>query len=54
MASTVDLFQETYPGGREFIIHSFEIDSRLRPFFNPYPNHHLHCPVGVAAKDGKD
>ncbi|XP_033108190.1 uncharacterized protein LOC117109854 [Anneissia japonica] len=53
MASTVGLFRETYPGGKEFIIHSFEIDDRLAPYFSPYGKHHLHCPLGVADSDGK-
>ncbi|KAI8510668.1 hypothetical protein Bbelb_115840 [Branchiostoma belcheri] len=52
VASTVQLFRETYPDGRDFIIHSFEIDERLTPFFAPYPNHVLHCPTGVSNKDG--
>ncbi|XP_038078578.1 uncharacterized protein LOC119745942 [Patiria miniata] len=52
VASTVLLFRETYPGGRDFTIHSFEIDDRLSPYFSPYDKHHLHCPVGVAGKDG--
>ncbi|XP_078605517.1 uncharacterized protein LOC144878607 [Branchiostoma floridae x Branchiostoma japonicum] len=52
VASTVQLFRETYPDGQDFIIHSFEIDERLAPFFAPYPNHVLHCPTGVSNKDG--
>ncbi|KAI8496930.1 hypothetical protein Bbelb_255850 [Branchiostoma belcheri] len=52
VASTVQLFRETYPGGHDFIIHSFEIDERLAPFFAPYPNHVLHSPTGVSNKDG--
>ncbi|KAI8483689.1 hypothetical protein Bbelb_386270 [Branchiostoma belcheri] len=52
VASTVQLFRETYPDGQDFIIHSFEIDERLAPFFAPYPNHVLHSPTGVANKDG--
>ena len=52
VASTVLLFRETYPGGRDFTIHSFEIDDRLSPYFSPYDKHRLHCPVGVAGKDG--
>ncbi|XP_078656716.1 uncharacterized protein LOC144902934 [Branchiostoma floridae x Branchiostoma belcheri] len=52
VASTVQLFRETYPDGRDFIIHSFEIDERLAPFFAPYSNHVLHCPTGVSNKDG--
>ncbi|XP_022107633.1 uncharacterized protein LOC110988446 isoform X2 [Acanthaster planci] len=52
VASTVQLFRETYPKGHEYTIHSFEIDDRLAPYFKPYRNHHLHCPVGVAGKDG--
>ncbi|XP_071947593.1 uncharacterized protein [Antedon mediterranea] len=52
MASTVSLFRETYPDGKEFIIHSFEIDDRLAPYFSPYKNHTLHCPLGVADSDG--
>ncbi|XP_033635769.1 uncharacterized protein LOC117296813 [Asterias rubens] len=52
VASTVQLFQETYPNGHDYTIHSFEIDDRLAPYFKPYKNHNLHCPVGVAATDG--
>ncbi|XP_071959410.1 uncharacterized protein [Antedon mediterranea] len=52
VASSVQLFRETYPGGKEFIIHSFEIDDRLAPYFKAYSNHVLHCPVGVTSKDG--
>ncbi|XP_078699528.1 uncharacterized protein LOC144926531 [Branchiostoma floridae x Branchiostoma belcheri] len=52
VASTVQMFRETYPGGKDFIIHSFEIDERLAPYFAPYPNHVLHCPTGVSNKDG--
>ncbi|XP_071947605.1 uncharacterized protein [Antedon mediterranea] len=52
MASTVELFRETYPDGKQFIIHSFEIDERLAPYFSPYEKHYLHCPVGVASEDG--
>ncbi|XP_071941098.1 uncharacterized protein [Antedon mediterranea] len=53
VASTVKMFRETYPGGKDFIIHSFEIDDRLCPYFSPYHNnHHLHCPVGVSDHDG--
>ncbi|XP_066299327.1 uncharacterized protein [Branchiostoma lanceolatum] len=52
VASTVQMFRETYPDGQDFIIHSFEIDERLAPFFAPYPNHVLHCPTGVSNKDG--
>eukprot|EP00058_Branchiostoma_floridae_P021378 XP_002606868.1 hypothetical protein BRAFLDRAFT_91637 [Branchiostoma floridae] len=51
VASSVQLFRETYPDGQDFIIHSFEIDERLAPFFAPYPNHVLHCPTGVSNKD---
>ncbi|XP_038050933.1 uncharacterized protein LOC119724098 isoform X2 [Patiria miniata] len=53
VASTVLLFRETYPGGQDYIIHSFEIDDRLAPYYKPYGNHHLHCPVGVAGKNGE-
>ncbi|XP_071947611.1 uncharacterized protein [Antedon mediterranea] len=52
MASTVELFRETYPDGKQFIIHSFEIDERLAPYFSPYEKHYLHCPVGVASEYG--
>ncbi|XP_019622998.1 PREDICTED: uncharacterized protein LOC109469053 [Branchiostoma belcheri] len=52
VASTVQLFRETYPDGRDYIIHSFELDSRLAPYFASYSNHVLHCPVAVAGKDG--
>ncbi|XP_072039908.1 uncharacterized protein [Amphiura filiformis] len=51
-ASTVQLFRETYPGGHDFIIHSFEIDDRLAPYFAPYANHVLHCPLAVSDKNG--
>ncbi|XP_038047892.1 uncharacterized protein LOC119721988 [Patiria miniata] len=51
-ASSVQLFRDTYPDGRNYVIHSFEIDERLGPYFSPYRNHHLHCPVGVAAEYG--
>ncbi|XP_078594535.1 uncharacterized protein LOC144872347 [Branchiostoma floridae x Branchiostoma japonicum] len=52
VASTVQLFRETYPGGKDFLIHSFELDHRLAPYFSPYSNHVLHCPVAVSDKDG--
>ncbi|XP_035662768.1 uncharacterized protein LOC118406650 [Branchiostoma floridae] len=52
VASTVQLFRETYPGGTDYIIHSFELDARLAPYFASYSNHVLHCPVAVAGKDG--
>eukprot|EP00058_Branchiostoma_floridae_P028177 XP_002613668.1 hypothetical protein BRAFLDRAFT_66533 [Branchiostoma floridae] len=51
VASTVQLFRETYPGGKDFLIHSFELDHRLAPYFSPYSNHVLHCPVAVSDKD---
>ncbi|KAI8502596.1 hypothetical protein Bbelb_192980 [Branchiostoma belcheri] len=51
VASTVQLFRETYPGGRDYTIHSFELDSRLAPYFASYSDHVLHCPVAVAGKD---
>ncbi|XP_022098399.1 uncharacterized protein LOC110983450 [Acanthaster planci] len=51
-ASSVQLFRDTYPDGRDYVIHSFEIDERLKPYFRAYRNHHLHCPVGVAAEYG--
>ena len=53
VASTVELFRNTYPGGRNFTIHSFEIDERLAPYFSPYEHHVMHCPEGVAGEDGK-
>ncbi|CAH1255271.1 Hypp1498 [Branchiostoma lanceolatum] len=52
VASTVQLFRETYPDGKDYIIHSFELDARLAPYFASYSNHTLHCPVAVAAKNG--
>ncbi|CAH1264752.1 Hypp3053 [Branchiostoma lanceolatum] len=52
VASTVQLFRETYPGGKDFLIHSFELDHRLAPYFAPYSNHVLHCPIAVSEKDG--
>ncbi|XP_006825531.2 uncharacterized protein LOC100369061 [Saccoglossus kowalevskii] len=36
MASSVLLFRETYPWAKEYIIHSFEIDPQLRPYFAPF------------------
>ncbi|XP_078700039.1 uncharacterized protein LOC144926876 [Branchiostoma floridae x Branchiostoma belcheri] len=48
VASTV----QTYPDGRDYTIHSFELDSRLAPYFASYSDHVLHCPVAVAGKDG--
>ncbi|KAI8482841.1 hypothetical protein Bbelb_393760 [Branchiostoma belcheri] len=45
------LYRETYPDGRDYTIHSFELDSRLAPYFASYSNHVLHCPVAVAGKD---
>ncbi|XP_070549623.1 uncharacterized protein [Ptychodera flava] len=53
VANTVTLFRETYPDGKDYIIHSFDIDERLNPFFGYYAgkNHVLHCPVGVADKN---
>ncbi|XP_035697374.1 uncharacterized protein LOC118430544 isoform X1 [Branchiostoma floridae] len=51
VASTVELFKETYPGGREFIIHSFEMDPRLAPYFAAYPDAVFHNPVAVSNKD---
>ncbi|XP_066275341.1 uncharacterized protein [Branchiostoma lanceolatum] len=52
VASTVQLFRETYPDGKDYIIHSFELDARLAPYFASYSNHVLHCPVAVAGEDG--
>ncbi|XP_033125283.1 uncharacterized protein LOC117123469 [Anneissia japonica] len=52
VASSVQFFRETYPDGKNFIIHSFEIDERLAPYFKPYSNHVLHCPVGVTSQNG--
>ncbi|XP_066296495.1 uncharacterized protein [Branchiostoma lanceolatum] len=52
VASTVQLFRETYPDGKNYIIHSFELDDRLAPYFAPYSNHVLHCPTAVSNKDG--
>ncbi|XP_035696579.1 uncharacterized protein LOC118430004 isoform X2 [Branchiostoma floridae] len=52
VASTVQLFRETYPDGKDYVIHSFELDDRLAPYFAPYSNHVLHCPTAVSNKDG--
>ncbi|XP_035658098.1 uncharacterized protein LOC118403482 [Branchiostoma floridae] len=52
VASTVQLFRETYPEGKDYTIHSFELDARLAPYFASYSNHVLHCPVAVSAQDG--
>ncbi|XP_066263555.1 uncharacterized protein [Branchiostoma lanceolatum] len=52
VASTVQLFRETYPDGKDYTIHSFELDARLAPYFMSYSNHILHCPVAVAGQDG--
>ncbi|XP_019647522.1 PREDICTED: uncharacterized protein LOC109487863 [Branchiostoma belcheri] len=52
VASSVQLFRETYPNGHEYVIHSFELDERLAPYFAPYPDHVLHCPVAVSDNDG--
>ncbi|XP_070549574.1 uncharacterized protein [Ptychodera flava] len=54
VASTVNLFRETYPDAKDYIIHSFEIDAGLAPYFAYYRDkgHILHCPVGVADKNG--
>ncbi|XP_072023999.1 uncharacterized protein [Amphiura filiformis] len=51
-ASSVEFFRNTYPDGRDYIIHSFEIDQRLCPYFSPYQNLHLHCPVAVSFQNG--
>ncbi|XP_078699328.1 uncharacterized protein LOC144926438 [Branchiostoma floridae x Branchiostoma belcheri] len=53
VASSVQLFRETYPGGHDYAIHSFELDGRLRPYFAPYSNHELHCPTAVSDTDGE-
>ncbi|XP_078682182.1 uncharacterized protein LOC144916733 [Branchiostoma floridae x Branchiostoma belcheri] len=52
VASTVQLFRETYPDGKNYFIHSFELDKRLAPYFSSYSNHELHCPVAVAGNNG--
>ncbi|XP_019625007.1 PREDICTED: uncharacterized protein LOC109470488 [Branchiostoma belcheri] len=52
IASTVELFRETYPGGHEFLIHSFEMDPSLAPYYAPYSDVVLHNPVAVSNKDG--
>ncbi|XP_078616533.1 uncharacterized protein LOC144884870 [Branchiostoma floridae x Branchiostoma japonicum] len=52
IASTVELFLETYPGGHEFLVHSFEMDASLAPYYAPYPDVILHNPVAVSNKDG--
>ncbi|XP_070549594.1 uncharacterized protein [Ptychodera flava] len=54
VASTVNLFREAYPDADDYIIHSFEIDADLAPYFAYFrgKGHVLHCPVGVADKDG--
>ncbi|CAH1268657.1 Hypp3940 [Branchiostoma lanceolatum] len=51
-AFSVRLFRETYPGGQDYVIHSFELDQRLIPYFSPYSNHVLHCPVAAADRNG--
>ncbi|XP_066298562.1 uncharacterized protein [Branchiostoma lanceolatum] len=53
VASSVQLFRETYPDGHNYVIHSFELDERLQPYFAPYSNHVLHCPTAVSDKDGE-
>ncbi|XP_035682684.1 uncharacterized protein LOC118420087 [Branchiostoma floridae] len=52
VASSVQLFRDTYPKGQEYIIHSFELDERLAPYFAPYSDHVLHCPTAVSDNDG--
>ncbi|XP_077869925.1 uncharacterized protein LOC144362665 [Saccoglossus kowalevskii] len=55
MASSVMMFREMYPNSREFEIHSFEIDYKLRPYFAAYVsqgNVYAHIPVGVSNVDG--
>ncbi|XP_006814122.2 uncharacterized protein LOC100375808 [Saccoglossus kowalevskii] len=51
-ASSVRLFKDTYPNSSEYIIHSFEIDDRLKPFYAPYRNTEAHCPVAVSQRNG--
>ncbi|XP_077863962.1 uncharacterized protein LOC144348759, partial [Saccoglossus kowalevskii] len=36
MASSVLLFREIYPNGKDYEIYSFEIDNRLKPYFAAY------------------
>ncbi|XP_078684386.1 uncharacterized protein LOC144917906 [Branchiostoma floridae x Branchiostoma belcheri] len=53
VASSVQLLRETYPGGKEFFVHSFELDPRMAPYFSPYPDHVLHCPIAASNKTGQ-
>ncbi|XP_070580590.1 uncharacterized protein [Ptychodera flava] len=53
VASSVVLFKETYPDAADFYIHSFELDDRLCPYFAPFKNHTLHCPVAVSNVTGE-
>ncbi|XP_077862326.1 uncharacterized protein LOC100373196 [Saccoglossus kowalevskii] len=55
VASSVQLFKETYPDANEYEIHSFELDPKLRPYFKPYElqgSVTAHVPCGVSDKDG--
>ncbi|XP_077989919.1 uncharacterized protein LOC144444380 [Glandiceps talaboti] len=55
MASSVTLFRDTYPGAYDFIIHSFEIDPQLKPYFAPFTSDgktFAHIPEGVSSKRG--
>ncbi|XP_077863562.1 uncharacterized protein LOC144347648 [Saccoglossus kowalevskii] len=54
MASSVLLFREIYPNGKEYEIYSFEIDNRLKPYFAAYKHQsgiNVNIPLGVAAKN---
>ncbi|XP_066287473.1 uncharacterized protein [Branchiostoma lanceolatum] len=53
VASSVQMLREMYPAGKEFTVHSFELDSRMAPYFTPYPDHVLHCPIAASNKNGK-
>ncbi|XP_066299058.1 uncharacterized protein [Branchiostoma lanceolatum] len=53
VASSVQMLREMYPGGKEFIVHSFELDTRMAPYFTPYPDHVLHCPIAASNKNGE-
>ena len=57
MASSVLMFRELYPNAKEFEIHSFEIDNKLRPYFASYISQGIvnaHIPVGVSSDNGKN
>ncbi|XP_070580600.1 uncharacterized protein [Ptychodera flava] len=53
VASSVVLFHEMYPDASEYFIHSFELDDRLCPYYAPFKNHTLYCPVAVSNVTGE-